>query len=357
MLEKLSIDGSVMGPWLVVAFVQILWCLAGWAIQRFVTSHLRKWAEKTEGTFDDAIVAALPAPLNILVLVTGLMVAVRFAPLTDEKIVRFNGVIEILLMLAFVYFADRLIQAVLDSFEKKHVALKPLHFIISALLHVLVWGLGVMTVLSNLGVSITPLLASLGVGSLAVALALQSTLANLFSGFYLLLDRPVRVGDLIKLESGEEGTVEVVGWRTAQIKTLGNVLIVLPNSKLAEAKILNYDRPDKEMGFFVEVGVAYQSDLDQVERVTVETAKEVLSKIPGAAKNFEPVVRYTSFGPSSIDFNVNLRAQGFTDQFLIKHEFIKALKKRYEKEGIEIPYPTQTVMMVPPPAGSTKGNT
>jgi small-conductance mechanosensitive channel len=165
------------------------------------------------------------------------------------------------------------------------------------------------------------------------------------------------VGDLIKLESGEEGTVEVVGWRTAQIKTLGNVLIVLPNSKLAEAKILNYDRPDKEMGFFVEVGVAYQSDLDQVERVTVETAKEVLSKIPGAAKNFEPVVRYTSFGPSSIDFNVNLRAQGFTDQFLIKHEFIKALKKRYEKEGIEIPYPTQTVMMVPPPAGSTKGNT
>lgn len=356
MLEKLAIDGSVMGPWLVVVFVQVLWCLAGWAIQRFVTSHLRRWAEKTDGTFDDAIVAALPTPLNILVLVTGLMVAIRFAPLTDEKIVRFNGVVEILLMLAFVYFADRLIQAILDSFEKKHVALKPLHFIISALLHVLVWGLGVMTVLSNLGVSITPLLASLGVGSLAVALALQSTLANLFSGFYLLLDRPVRVGDLIKLESGEEGTVEVVGWRTAQIKTLGNVLIVLPNSKLAEAKILNYDRPEKEMGFSVEVGVAYDSDLDQVERVTVETAKEVLGRVQGGAKNAEPSVRFKNFGPSSIDFNVNLRAQSFTDQYLLKHEFIKALKKRYEKEGIEIPYPTQKLTVISQKAESPKGN-
>jgi small-conductance mechanosensitive channel len=356
MLEKLAIDWSVVGPWLVVVFVQILWCTAGWAGQKFVTGQLRKWAEKTEGTFDDAIVAALPAPLNILVLVTGLMVAIRFAPLTDAKIVRFNGVVEILLMLAFVYFADRLMQAVLDSFEKKHEALKPLHFIISALMHVLVWGLGVMTVLSNLGISITPLLASLGVGSLAVALALQNTLANLFSGFYLLLDRPVRVGDLIKLESGEEGTVEVVGWRTAQIKTFGNGLIVIPNSKLAEAKLLNYDRPNKELAFFVEVGVAYHSDLDQVERVTVETAKEVLAGVQGGAKNFEPTVRFKNFGPSSIDFNVNLRAEKFTDQFLVKHEFIKALKKRYEKEGIEIPYPTQTLTVISQETGSHKEN-
>jgi len=356
MLEKMMVNASMdaVVPWLIVLGVQAVWCLAGWAFQRLLIARLRKWASKTQGTFDDAIVEALPAPVNILVFVTGLMVAVRFTPLSDVRIEHLDRFIGILLLVGFVYFADRLVQAVLTSLERRHESLKPSHFITSALLHVAVWGLGLLTVLGNLGISITPLLASLGVGSLAVALALQNTLANLFSGFYLLLDRPVRVGDLIRLETGEEGTVEVVGWRTAQIKTLANVLIVLPNSKLAEAKLLNYDRPDKELSFSLEVGVAHDSDLDLVERVTIETAQDVLLKPPGAAKDFTPVVRFQRFGPSTIDLTVSFRAKSYIDQFAIRHEFIKRIQKRYKKEGVEIPYPTQTVRMVPPPTKPPK---
>jgi small-conductance mechanosensitive channel len=343
----LNRDWPQAEPWIVAVVVLGVWCLFGWAFQKALAARLRRWAEKTEGTFDDALVAALPGPLNLLVFVTGMMVALRFTPEQDAQIARIHAGFEILLLLGLVYLADRLGQAALKGLEQRREALRHSHVFLSALLHVAVWSIGGLMVLGNLGVSITPILASLGVGSLAVALALQSTLANLFSGFYLLLDRPVRVGDFIKLESGEEGTVEAVGWRTTQIKTLGNLLIVLPNSKLAEAKIVNYDRPDKELSFVVEVGTAYDSDLEKVERVTLETARDTMAHVPGAAKHFEPAVRFHGFGPSSIDFSVSFRAKSFKDQFLIKHEFIKALQKRYKKEGIEIPYPTQTLSIRP----------
>jgi small-conductance mechanosensitive channel len=208
---------------------------------------------------------------------------------------------------------------------------------------VIVIGLGLLILLDSFGVSITPVLASLGIGSLAVALALQPTLENFFSGIQLVMDEPVKVGQFIQLESGEEGYVHKVGWRSTWIHMLPNNMVIIPNKVLVNAKIINYYYPQKELSVLVQVGVHYGSDLEHVERVTIDVAKKTLQEVSGGVEHFDPFIRYHTFADSSINFSVILRAKEFTDRYLLTHEFIKRLHKRYAQEGICIPYPIRAV--------------
>lgn len=204
-------------------------------------------------------------------------------------------------------------------------------------------GLGALVLLDTFGISITPILASLGIGSLAVALALQDTLANLFAGLHILADHPIRVGDFIRLESGQEGYVTQIGWRSTRIRMLPNNVVVVPNSKVVNSTLTNYYLPDPELAVLVEVGVHQASDLARVEQVTSAVGREIMQRVPGGIVAFEPFIRYHTFGESSIQFTVVLRAREFVDQYLITHEFIKALQARYRQEGIVIPFPVRTL--------------
>jgi len=126
---------------------------------------------------------------------------------------------------------------------------------------------------------------------------------------------------------------------------MSNNMIIVPNSKLATAIITNFNLPKGDLSVLVQVGVSYGSDLEQVERISIEVGREVMTEFPGGVPEFEPTVRYQTFGDSSINFNVVLRAKAFADQYLIKHEYIKRLKRRFDSEGIEIPFPIRTVYL------------
>ncbi len=243
-----------------------------------------------------------------------------------------------------LFFADFLASV----FRKKVSSLKevlPPTSLLEHLIKILVFVIGALVLLRSLGISITPALAGLGIGGLAVALALQGPLANFFSGIHLLLSKQIRIGDYIKLETGEEGHIIDITWRNTTIKQLSNNIVIIPNSKLASLIIVNYDQPEKELSVPINIGISYSSDLEKVERVTIEVAKEVMREVPGGVPEFEPFVRYHSFGEFSINFTVILRAKGYTDQFLIKHEFIKRLYRRYREEGIEIPFPIRVIYL------------
>ena len=162
---------------------------------------------------------------------------------------------------------------------------------------------------------------------------------------YIMSDRPVRVGDYVELESGRKGYVTDVGWRSTRIRELPNNIIVVPNSRLAGSIITNFYLPEPEMACLVQVGVAYNSDLEKVERVTIDVGKKVLKKVTGGVPEFVPFIRYHTFSDFSINFTVILRVNEFVDKYLITHEFVKELHKRYKKEGIEIPFPIRTVYM------------
>ena len=207
-----------------------------------------------------------------------------------------------------------------------------------------IYVMGVLVILQYYGISIAPILTAAGVGGMAVALALQETLANIFAGLHLILSKQIRIGDYIRLGTGEEGRVTDIAWRFTTIVPLGaSNTIVIPNKTIAGANITNFSMPTRNLNISVPVGVAYDSDLALVERVTIETAKEVLARVDNNP-NAEPLVRYTKFNDSSIDFAVILPSSQFDQQGLIIHDFIKALTDRYRVEGIDIPYPIRTVI-------------
>lgn len=202
-----------------------------------------------------------------------------------------------------------------------------------------------LVILQTNGISITPLLTALGVGALAVALALQDTLSNLFSGLQVIASRQIRIGDYIKLNSNEEGYVNDITWRNTIIKALSNNYIIVPNSKIASAIVTNYYLPEKEISVLVEVSVSYDSDLEKVEALTVAAAREVLKSTTGAVKDADPFIRYHTLADSAISFSVILRAKEFTDQYLLKHVFIKKLIDTYRTNNISIPYPIRNVIL------------
>lgn len=201
-----------------------------------------------------------------------------------------------------------------------------------------------LVILQVLGIPITPLLTALGIGGLAIALALQDTLSNLFAGLHILAARQIRPGDFIRLDSGHEGAVEDINWRTTTIRRLDNNIVIIPNSQLASATLINYRMPLPEMSVVVRVSVAYGSELEKVEKVALRVARTVQREVPGAVPDFEPLVRFQEFGDSGILFVVILRAARVEEQYLLRHEFIKRLYAAYRAEGIEIPYPMRHVV-------------
>lgn len=247
------------------------------------------------------------------------------------------------LVLSILLFVERFVCRSLSSFAETSDSIKTSKSILKGLSKFLILGIGSLVILSTLGISITPIVASLGITSLAVALALQPTLENFFSGVQLVMDKPIRVGDYIELDSGEQGFVERIGWRSTWIKMLPNNIVVMPNSKLSQSKIINYYYPEKELSVPVDVGVHYNSDLDHVERVTLEVAREILKSHKWGIDDYETFVVFHTFDSSSINFTVMLRAQEYFNRFFIKSAFIKALHKRFAQEGITIPYPIRAI--------------
>ena len=187
---------------------------------------------------------------------------------------------------------------------------------------------------------------ALGVGGLAVALALQDTLSNLFGGFYMTVAGQIRLGDYIRLNSGEEGFITDISWRSTTIRGLNNNLIIIPNASMAKAIITNYNLPEKRMIVTIPVGVDYSCDPDQVEAVLLDIAARATVEVPGILAEPVPVVRFApGFGDSALQFSLTIYVTEFSEQFRIQHELRKRILKRFRAEKIEMPFPTRTVFL------------
>lgn len=319
--------------------------LVGLMLRRFLMRNLSRWAAATKWQWDDLLVAALRGPFVLWCLVAGLYVAVVASPASAGVVSVSGRILSVLWVFSLTLVALRIVDQIIRRYGAQLTTTLPLTSLTQNLAKGIVLVVGALIILNGLGISIAPMLTALGIGGLAVALALQDTLSNLFSGIYVTAARQVRVGDYIKLESGEEGYVVDIAWRSTRIRNLPNNWIIIPNTKLAQAIVTNYNLPSQDMAVLVQVGVDYRSDLEKVERVTCEAAKEVMRKVPGGVPEFDPFIRCHTFADSSINFTVILRAKTFVDQYLIKHEFVKNLHRAFAQEGITIPFPIRTVIM------------
>jgi small-conductance mechanosensitive channel len=327
-------------------------------IAKVVNYALKHWALKitarTKTNLDDMLVGAIRKPIIMGFLLSGLY----YAFTSVELFLPHAAIINDAFVFIQVYFAAFVIARIINTFldwYSKDIATKTEskmddHFLPPLKKVVYIMALTVSTVflMDRLGVEVTTLVAALGIGGLAIALALQDTLSNFFAGAYTTLDRPIRVNDFVEIEGGDKGFVVEIGWRSTKIRRLDNNLVIIPNSKIAQSRIINYDLPNQPMGLVIPCGVSYGSDLEKVEKVTVEVARKVMKEHAGISQFKEgdpPFVRFNEFGDSNINFSIILRVKSALDQYPVKHQLIKQLKARFDREGIEISWPVRKLYM------------
>jgi small-conductance mechanosensitive channel len=319
--------------------------IIGIIIRVTILKRLANLAKKSKSKMDDVFLESLRSVIVLWLVLVGVFISINIIPLAAKQKAFLDRVFQTLLIFSIFWFLMQLLGKFFFTYSDKFRSKLAAASIIKNTVKIFILTIGLLIILQTLGISITPVITTLGVGGLAVALALQDTLANLFAGFHIIATQRVKPKDYIKLDSGEEGYVVDITWRDTLLRQLPNNYIIIPNSRLSSAIVTNYYQPKKALNLLIEVGIDYSSDLEQVEQVTLEVAREILKEVPGGEETFEPFLRYHTFGDSSINFTVYLRCKEFYDKFLVQHEFVKRLKKRYDQEGINIPFPIRTVIM------------
>ncbi len=327
---------------MIISSVIILVCFViGIILEKLILPRFKKLTAKTKWMIDDLIVDSVKGMIILLLTLLGVYIALVYLPLTQKVEMIVSKVLLVLTIFSATIIAMKFFAGIVAMSITKFLPART--GIFRTVVKIVILVIGVFVILNTLGVSISPMLTAFGIGGLAVALALQDTLSNLFAGVHIIAVKQMKPGNYIKLETGEEGYIVDIGWRNTTIRMLQNNLVIVPNNKIASSIVTNYYLPDEEMAVLIQVGVSYDSDLEKVEKVTIEVAEEVMKEVPGGVPEFKPFIRYHTFHDFSINFTVIMRCRSFVDQYLIKHEFIKRLHRRYKKEGIEIPFPIRTI--------------
>lgn len=326
--------------------VLVVTLVIAWVAKRLLFRALDHWAGRTESTLDNIVVDSLRTPFMLWALILAVHLATQASVLSARITKVASQGLLILWIVSLTLVAARLAGDVAKHYGARTRGALPVTTLTQNVARLFAISFGVIILLNQLGISITPIVTALGVGGLAVALALQDTLANFFAGFYVSLAGKVRVSDYIKLDSGEEGYVTDISWRSTSIRALPNNLIIVPNAKLAQAIVTNYHLPEKRMSVLIPIGVAYNSDPDQVERILIEEALLGAKDIPGLLAEPAPFVRFIpGFGDCSLNFTLICQVAEFVDQYLAQHELRKRILWRFRHEGIEIPFPVRTVYL------------
>jgi small-conductance mechanosensitive channel len=332
-----------MQQYIVSIFIILGSAAVAFIIQKFLFPKLQNWTTETKWDGDDILVRVLSKSFFLWMVLGGAYVSFLYAPFSQHEKDIFEKIILVIFILSLAVSFSTMVVSFFQIHSSKKNQNLPTTSIFINLVRILTFVLATLVILESFGISIIPFLTALGIGGLAVALALQDTLSNFFSGFYMLVSHNFKPHDFVELECKEKGYIQDISWRNTTILTLDNNMVIIPNAKMASSIIKNYSKPDEELTILIDVKVSYKSDLEKVERMVEEVGTEIMKKIPGAVENFIPFIRYNTFADSGINFTVILVAQKFVDQYLIKHEFIKALHLRFRKEKVEIPFPQMEV--------------
>ncbi len=326
----------------------------GIAINRALIQRVARRAKTDESSIKEVFYRAIQGVPISLCMVIGLYWVVNTSQLPDTLIQLLSYLLFTSIMFTITRVVERTVSGFINiKFSSSGDASQST--LMSTILKVFIYASGVLIILQYYGISVAPIITAMGVGGMAVALGLQETLQNIFAGLQILLSKQIKVNDFIKI-GANEGRVVDINWRFTTIMPANEgTVIVIPNKDIAGSTSVNYSRPREDVIIVVPIGVGYESDLEQVERVTIEVARDIMMEVEGYEpaitsegvdiNPLAPSVLFTEFGDSSINFNVLLHAHRFVNQLKIKHKFIMAITKRYREEGINIPFPIRTVLM------------
>jgi|TARA_B100000959_G_scaffold87953_1_gene93281 small-conductance mechanosensitive channel len=353
-LTDSALVGAIAAGLILVAFVILAIFL------RVTLAILTKRADKQK---NDRLllvfIGSIKGPSVLLVISLGLLFAYFIIARIDEGI--FTSIagtgeyafrvwqVSAIFMATFTFshLSDRMIKWYLANVAGKTATTldDTLLPIFRRVLPITVYAVGTLIAIDNLGVSISPILAGLGIGGLAVALAVQPTLSNFFAGTYVVTEGELKAGDFIELDGGPSGYVESVGWRSTKIRSRFNNLVIIPNSRMAESIVTNYFSPTPAMNVIVTCGVSYESDLEQVENIALEEAEALVKESRHSIKDMDPFFGFSNFGDSNIDFFIFLQAVDRNGTFILKSQLMKRIHSRFTAEGIEINYPVRKLVL------------
>lgn len=319
---------------------------------------LRGWFGASPGI--TAFLAGIRLPSILWCFVLGFFVAIDMVELPRRLAVPLRTILEAAIIVSITVTAAGVLSSLAAAASERRAITVGVTGLFRTAVRGVVLSIGLLVLLDSLGIQITPLLTALGVGGLAVALALQDTLSNLFAGVHLLADRPIRVGDYVRIADSIEGYVVDVGWRSTRLRMLANNVVIVPNKKVAESIITNYDMPERRMSLVLPVSVGYGSDPDRVEAVLTDVAVTAAREVPGLLAEPEPMARLIpGFGAYALEFTLIYHVASFVDQYFVQHELRKRILRRLRDEGIEIPVPVRAIELrdgsAAPGAGATGG--
>ncbi|HUB80097.1 MAG TPA: mechanosensitive ion channel family protein [Bryobacteraceae bacterium] len=343
-LKRLIAENPAELIWPVVTFVLVM--ALGWVVRWLILKALRGWVRRSGSRGGAVLIDVLAGPMLIWAVILAAHLAIQSSSLPARFADSGVELLFFLWMVSVTMMGMRLAGNLVRNFGDQVPGALPVTTLSQNLAQIGVLILGIVVVLDHYNYSIKTILTALGIGGLAVALALQDTLSNLFAGFYVAVARQIRLGDYVKLNSGEEGYVADIGWRSTSIRSLSANMIIVPNGKLAQAIVTNYCLPEKSMSTSFQVGVSYTSDPDKVERILLEIARSSTEDIPGMLADPAPSVSFDpGLGESSLGFTVGFTVTEFASQFAVRNELKKRILRRFRQEGIEIPFPTRTVRL------------
>jgi len=318
----------------------------GYLARRLLLRALAAWNAKTQNRTGLILADSLRGPILIWVVILGVHLALQSSALPTRFTNWTTEPLRVLFILSLTLMSMRFAGELIRYHGAQVQGATPVTTLSQTLAQLSVLIIGLLIILNQLRISITPILTALGVGGLAVALALQDTLSNLFAGFYVAVAGQVRLGDYIKMDGGPEGYVSDISWRSTTIQTLGNNLVFVPNSKLAQAIVTNYHLPEKRLPVQLQLGVSYDSDPKHVERILLEVAGDVARETPGMLAEPAPSVSWEpGFGDSSLGLSLNYSVTDFASQYNVRTQLRRRIFERLREERIQMPYPTRTVFL------------
>ncbi len=337
-----------------LAVILVATALVSAVLRSVVFSTVARLTRRTSTTLDDRLLKAIRSPLSLLVYIFGLSIAFNFIEKRYQDYISadFTHVIDAVIYGIGVFVVAVLIVKVVSAVLQWYgdtVAVRtetrlddefvPL---LDRAIKIVVITLAVLIVLDHFGVDVKGLVAVLGIGSLAVALAAKDTLANMIGGFTIMIDRPFRVGDMVRLSDDRRVVVQEIGVRSTKFLTFDNTMVIVPNAELVKSTVHNITYPQPMVRVVVDVGVSYDSDMKQVREVMLDEA----DRHPDILSEPEPRFFFLSFGDSALDVSLRCHVVRAEDHRKISSQLCEQILNRFRSEGIEIPFPQRVVTMV-----------
>ena len=335
--------------------IVILAILAALVVARILALGLRRLmhivTRATNTRFDDKLVQAIRGPLLLLVAVQAIFIGVSTLSYLDHDEWPRTQIWLVTSILLGALVVQRVLGALLEWYAgeaarrgRRDWSQQSLP-LVRRLINVMVFVVAMLVGLDQLGLSISPLLAGLGIGGLAVALALQPLLSNIFAGSYVLSDGSIRVGDFIELDKGPMGWVEDIGWRATRVRNFDSNIVVIPNATLATTIVTNYSAINPASDARVVCGVAYEEDLARVEAIALDVLRGVVTDCDEATDGTDPFFAYTGFGDSNVQILMKVQARSRGDVGALVHEIVARVHARFATEGIAMSYPARRLIV------------